>query len=225
MADLIIKGAPVADIGADHGQLALYILEKKWAPVVIATELGSKPGKKLLMRAAESSHKTDLQIRFGDGLNVLNAQEVATVIIAGLGGDTIVDILKADIGKSCSFKKYILQPMSKIRTIRVWCAEQGWLLTDEQIVTVTDRGREFVIITYEPGGQKYTLSALEIEIGPLLLQNSDFNVLVYKQKMLDKFRVIINGLKNTIHVPDEDKLNYYENLAEELENRIYGDNS
>ncbi|MDR1616835.1 MAG: class I SAM-dependent methyltransferase [Syntrophomonadaceae bacterium] len=223
MADLIIKGAPVADIGADHGQLALYILEKNWAPAVIVTELGAKPGEKLLTRTAGSKRVSDLRIRLGDGLKVLSAQEVATVIIAGLGGDTIVGILKADIKKSRTFRRYILQPMSRLKTLRLWCAEQGWPLLEERVAV--DGGREFVIMVYEPGSQKYALSALEAEMGPLLLQSSDSDTLVYKQKMLDKFRIIIDSLKNAVNNADDDKFHYYRELTRELENNVHADNS
>jgi len=58
--------------------------------------------------------------RLGDGLAPLEPGEIDTVVIAGMGGETIIGILEADPAKTRSFSKYILQPRTKTELLRAW---------------------------------------------------------------------------------------------------------
>jgi tRNA (adenine22-N1)-methyltransferase len=61
-----------------------------------------------------------MDFRLGDGLTPLEPSEVDTVVIAGMGGETIIGILEADPAKTRSFPKYILQPRTKTELLRAW---------------------------------------------------------------------------------------------------------
>jgi tRNA (adenine22-N1)-methyltransferase len=78
---------------------------------------------------------------------------VDVVVIAGMGGETIIGILEADPQKTYSFAKYILQPRTKAELLRGWLKGAngdgiGKRRSFEIIAedTVPERGRDCEII-------------------------------------------------------------------------------
>ncbi|MDD3853955.1 MAG: class I SAM-dependent methyltransferase [Syntrophomonadaceae bacterium] len=168
IAKLIEKGQPTADIGSDHAGLARHLVETGLVPRVIATELGEEPFSRAYQSAGNSLQADKIEVRKGDGLQVLNPGEVTNVIIAGLGGDTITNILANDWQKAASFKRFVFQPMSRPAVIREALCRQGWPIVDE--VIIRENNRYFVIIVAVPGDEPYNSSPLEIDLGPIILQ-------------------------------------------------------
>jgi len=176
IADRVLKDGITADIGTDHAQIPIYLLREKLAPRVILTDNKDGPlrkAKENLFAAGVTVSPEDL--RKGDGLTVLNAGEVATVIIAGMGGLLIADMLSADIQKSLSFQRLILQPRTASAELRRWLTQNGFHIAGEQLAPEGRRLCE--IITAEPGEgtsqQNENRELLDYEISPLLLAQKD----------------------------------------------------
>lgn len=89
IASLVPVGSIVADIGTDHALLPVLLIEQHRSPKVYAIDNKTGP-----LRGAYQLTKTIPQITLvlADGLQGLSS-DVDTVVIAGLGGRTIVDIL------------------------------------------------------------------------------------------------------------------------------------
>lgn len=148
MAHHVKAGERIADIGSDHAYLPRYLVAGGISPHAILTD--ARPGPLARAKAgAELEAQPDLfDLRLGDGLEPLRNGEVETVVVAGMGGETIAAILAADPEKAGSFPKYILQPRTKTEVLRDWIARSGWsLLADE---TVEERGRACVILVAAP---------------------------------------------------------------------------
>ena len=214
LTEMIIKGEAAADIGADHGALARFLIEKQLAPRVIAGELGDGPYLRLREGLKDSPFREQVEVRQGDGLTVLKPGEVVNVIIAGLGGDAMVEILSRDWQKAASFKRYVFQPMSRPGSLRRELSQNGWPILDERLVE--DNGRLFVAISSSPGHNPYRLSALEIDIGPLLLQSKNIFRTRYLKFYLQKYRQAYSGLlkAETMNVSLSDE---YRSKIKELE--------
>lgn len=71
--------------------------------------------------------------RVGDGLDTIEPGEVDEIIIGGLGGHTIVDILDADIARSKSFGRIVMQPRKHSGTLRHYLYTHGWDIESEQL--------------------------------------------------------------------------------------------
>lgn len=192
VADMLIKNEPAADIGADHAWLSIYLIKNKLAPKVIIGELGDGP----LSRAAQAVEQSGLQgrieLRQGDGLQVLKAGEVASVALAGMGGDTLVEILAYDWDKTRSFKRLVFQPMTRSGVLRRALAAQGWRIIDERVLQ--ENGRFFVVIAGEPGNSPYELDDLEIDIGPFILKADNNIKKQYMKYCLQKYHKIFKQL-------------------------------
>jgi tRNA (adenine22-N1)-methyltransferase len=132
IADQIESGESVADIGTDHGYVPMLLIKNGISPRAIMSDISDGS----LSKAKETFSLCCLDVpaedfRVGDGLDTIEAGEADVIIIAGLGGHTIADILDADIGKSRSFSKLVLQPRKHSGTLRYYLYTRGWDIESE----------------------------------------------------------------------------------------------
>lgn len=191
---LVQAGHICADIGADHAQLAIYLVEQKLAPRVIVTDIARGPYERALQAIQASPGARSIDLRQGDGLQPLQPGEADTIIIAGLGGDAMAGILSNDWKKSESFRQYIMQPMSRAWVLRNTLAERGWPIKVEQVIR--EGARFFTVIKAVPGNIPYRLSPLEADIGPLVLSAYPAEK-DYLREWHKKYRKIRDGLSKT----------------------------
>lgn len=138
MADKVHSGETCADIGTDHGYLGLYLYERDISPRVIMTDISEASLAKAKASFGARQFGNDVSFRVGNGLEVIGSGEVDCVVIAGMGGLLIRDILAADIEKTCSFNRLILQPRKAAGTLRKWLLEHGFVILCEDIVREGD---------------------------------------------------------------------------------------
>lgn len=215
ITEMIIKGEATADIGADHGELAKFLVEKQLAPRVIASELGEGPYLRLQAGLKYSPCREQVEVRQGNGLTVLDPGEVVNVVIAGLGGEAMVNILSQDWQKTASFKRYVFQPMSRPGSLRRELSNIGWPILDERLVE--ENGRLFVAISSSPRHKPYQLSALEIDIGPFILWGNNIFKIPYLESYLQKYRMAYSGLLKAGTIRDVYLLDEYHSKIKELE--------
>ncbi|MBQ3321730.1 MAG: SAM-dependent methyltransferase [Firmicutes bacterium] len=134
IADEIKQGETMADIGTDHGFLPLYLWENGISPSVIMCDISEPSLAKAKAAAGAYQFGRELDFRAGDGLKILKAGEVDAIVIAGMGGLLIRDILAADMEKTCSFRKYILQPRNNAAHLRYWLVSKRFEITKNQLV-------------------------------------------------------------------------------------------
>ncbi len=149
LADQIEEQETMADIGTDHGFLPIALWERKICPHVILTDVSSGSLEKACQTgyAAYPGQKFDL--RLGSGLRVLKQGEVDAVVIAGMGGILMTEILGEDLEKTRSFQKLVLQPRSGQGKLRHWLICHDFQITRESLV----REGKYIceILTVVPG--------------------------------------------------------------------------
>ena len=134
IADHVEQGETLADIGTDHGQIPVWLFARGICPRVILSDLSEGSIRKAKETAAAYQFGSGLSFRVGDGLKVLEPAEADTVIIAGMGGKLIRQILGADPSHTKSFRKFILQPRKGAGPLRKWLLENGFLIVCEDVV-------------------------------------------------------------------------------------------
>lgn len=161
----VLPGRPFADIGTDHAYLPAALLKQGAVPRAIAADIVSGPLAAARATVLAEGLEAQLEVRQGDGLQVLRPGEVDTVVLAGMGGPLMADLLAAaPAGVLESLARLVLQPMAGEERLRLWLSAHGWRLVDEEIVA--EDGRSYVIIAAEPGQE--TLSPLDAAVGPVL---------------------------------------------------------
>ena len=131
--NFVESGERVADIGADHGYLSIELAKKSLATKIIATEKNIGPFEALRKNILDSGFGNLIEARLGDGLQVLAAGEVDTICIAGMGGALIKKILDNSPKIVQCAQKIIIQPMNGAKKIREWCAENNFIIEDEDL--------------------------------------------------------------------------------------------
>ena len=91
LADMVPQGARLADIGTDHGYLPVWLMQQGRIASAIAADIGPEPLAHARRTAEE--YGTALDLRLCDGLRGIAAHEADTVVMAGMGGETIIHIL------------------------------------------------------------------------------------------------------------------------------------
>ena len=149
IAQQVNKGETAADIGTDHGYVPMLLMKNGISPAVIMSDISEGSLSKAFQTFRECGIDVpNTAFRVGDGLETIQAGEVDDVIIGGLGGLTITEILDSDYIKSRSFGKLILQPRKHSGNLRYYLHTHGWDITGEHLAP---EGK-FVceIITAEP---------------------------------------------------------------------------
>lgn len=163
-------GCRAADIGCDHGKLAYNLVSSERAVKVIATDLRPECLKKAYELAFANGVQDVMETRLGDGLNPIESREVDTVIIAGLGGDVMADILKRAREEGKEFKHFILSPNTHPEKVRREIVNYGHTVTVDKRIECA--GKSYTVIKTDEG--ESALSDLQIEFGAFYMTDEDF---------------------------------------------------
>lgn len=166
IAEMVESGATLADIGTDHGYLPLALLSRGVIQSAIAADVNEKPLESA-KRNTPDNLKEKMQFRLGNGLEPVQAGEVDQIVIAGMGGELISEILSADWQKTRSFSSLILQPMVKVAHLRQFLKENGFCIMDE---TMVQEGNKFYQIIKVKHGQEQKLQPIHLEIGAGIIE-------------------------------------------------------
>lgn len=164
LSSLVEKGSRVADVGTDHGYLPIYLRQNGLAVFCVATDLREGPlssAKANLTEAAVSGVET----RLCDGLAAVSPDEVDTVVMAGMGGETIIHILSEAPWVQDKTKTLLLQPMSAADDLRRYLAETGFETLAEPCVE--DGGHVYAVMKVRFGANPRTLTEAEALSGKI----------------------------------------------------------
>lgn len=127
------RGTRAADIGTDHGYLAVYLLREGICPFVTAADLREQPLQKARENAARFGVSENMQFFLSDGLQSIPPGAADTIIMAGMGGDLMVRILEAAPWVCDARYTLILQPQSAGQALRQYLAEHGFAIEREAL--------------------------------------------------------------------------------------------
>lgn len=134
IANLIDENETMADIGTDHGFLPVSLWERGICKKIILSDVNKGPLEKASQNIKATNPGIEFDLRLGNGLETILSGEVSTLVIAGMGGVLITEILAADLEKSKSFKKIILQPRNGQSKLRYWLLTNGFDIIKEELV-------------------------------------------------------------------------------------------
>lgn len=148
-------GHAAADIGCDHGKLSAALAGSGRCPLVLACDLRPDPLEKARRRCAVYGDK--VQCRLGSGLSVVAPGEVDDIIIAGMGAETITEILDGAPWVFDARYNLVLAPATKHSILRRWLARRGFDLVEETICQAAGRwysvmNARYAAAQHEPDG-------------------------------------------------------------------------
>jgi len=173
IADFIEQGESVADIGTDHGYLPIALRESGKSPFVILSDINAGPLEKARANIERYLPDERFDIRIGSGLETLKPGEVDAVVIAGMGGLLIADILGEDLIKTKTFRKLILQPRTAQNKLRAWLYAHGFAITDEALAREGKYLCEIIAAAPCSDSMKEMPDEIDLEISPLLFAKNE----------------------------------------------------
>lgn len=162
LAALVPPGSRVADVGTGHALLPLFLRRSGRAAHCVATERSPTTLAVLRRRAAAGRTPEGIELRAGDGLQALSAEDrIDVLVLAGLGARKMIRILEDRRLDSLRPRRLVLQPQSETARLETWLARRGY-----RVVASTetwDRGRAYRVLAVER-----PLPAKPRDSGPLL---------------------------------------------------------
>jgi tRNA (adenine22-N1)-methyltransferase len=175
VAKYVPSGSRVADIGSDHAYLPCYLMKNKQITYAIAGEVVLGPFKSAERNVLSEGLADKISVRMGDGLAVIQPDEVDCITIAGMGGSLISNILEQGKEKLGSVERLVLQPNINAISIRTWLIENKWELIAEKILE--EDGKIYEVLVAEKGNplNPYNHEKMERDLlfGPFLLQGKE----------------------------------------------------
>lgn len=190
ISSLVSDNSIVGDIGCDHGLLDIYLYQSKKNIKIIASDINKKALNNAIKNIKEEGLLDKIDIRLGSGLNPYKENEVDTLIMAGMGTYTIIEILKNNLNKIHSVKNIIIQSNTKIELLRREITKLNYYI-DKEIMLI-DKGIYYTIISFKKGKKKYKKH--ELYFGPILLNNHDKVFIEYFRKEYERLFNILKKL-------------------------------
>lgn len=148
VADLVPTGAALADIGTDHAYLPVWLLLEGKISRAIAADLREGPLNRAMLTAKEYECRDNIAFRLCNGLSGLKPEDADTIVIAGMGGETIAAILQAAPWTQSSDYTLILQPMSAQNDLRRWLWQQGYDIKKEELIREGDKLYNILLVSF-----------------------------------------------------------------------------
>ena len=112
VANYVDNGARLADIGSDHAYLPTYLMQKLVIDFAVAGEVVKGPFEIAKNHVSEADLSDRIEVRLANGLGAIeNTDKIDTIVIAGMGGILISELLEAKKSVAHNLDKLILQPM------------------------------------------------------------------------------------------------------------------
>ena len=213
IADVVPPGSRLADIGTDHGYIPIDLLLDGRITAAIATDIGELPLDHARRTAKRCGLAEGIDFRLGDGLGPLAPGEADVIVIAGMGGDSIADILAASPWAR-EGPLLLLQPMSKAEVLRAFLPENGYRVEAERLAA--DKGKLYPILTVQ-GGAMAPAAAAEAW-GGFLLQRDPLWGLYLEDRLL-RLRRAVSGLAKARDNTAEEKRQELSRVIAALEDK------
>ena len=144
--DMLAGMSSVADIGCDHGKLTAALLIDSGCARVVAGDISPECLEKSRRVIDRYSLQGRADVRIGSGFSILSPGECESAAVLGMGGELIIDILKATPQVAESMERIVLQPMSGIEPLRRWLYDNCYHVILDKLVTVGKRWYQLICI-------------------------------------------------------------------------------
>ena len=210
LADMVPPGSRLADVGTDHGYIPVWLLKRGRIAAAIASDIGAEPLQHARQTAAEYE-VNGIDFRLCPGLDAIAPEEADTIVIAGMGGETIQTILEAAPWTAGGEHLLLLQPMTKVEYLRKWLVDNGYCFTEERLVF--DKNYRYPVFAVRGGTQPPLTPAQQY--GGILLDGDPLYA-DYLDERIGKLQRAVDGLRRSATPENSERADYLSEVCQAL---------
>ncbi|WP_261809242.1 tRNA (adenine(22)-N(1))-methyltransferase [Levilactobacillus humaensis] len=219
VASYVPKGSRLADIGTDHAYLPVNLLKRGLIAGGVAGEVVRGPFENAAHEIQREGLTDRLTARLANGLKAIEpADQIDTVVIAGMGGTLITQILTQDFDRLAGVKRLILQPNVGEMVVRRFLMTHGFQLVTEKILA--EDGHTYEVLVADLADQPKIYNDEELRFGPYLLQEHSAIFIAKWQRELARTQEVLTQVQQAAVVP-EDKVAQLTAEIQEIEEVLH----
>lgn len=192
IANMVDKCECVADIGTDHGYIPIYLIKNNICSKTIASDINKGPVEKAKLNVKLENMQEKIQCRLGGGLSTIKPGEVQGIVIAGMGGNLIRDIIEEGIDRFKKAKFAVLQPVQNPEVLREYIYKKGYKIIDEELCIEDNKLYEIIKISYEEKPQN--IDNIYFEVGKTLIEKRHPLVKEYIKIKIERYIKILENI-------------------------------
>lgn len=198
IADMLEKCETLIDVGTDHGYVPIYAILNGICEKAVASDIKQGPANNARKNIEKYNMQERATVRISDGLRNIAYEEIDAIVIAGMGGLLIKQILSDDIEKAKKARQIILQPMTEIYELRKWLSSNGFMIAEESLIREDEK--IYCIIKCRYVSQIIRLTELEYIAGPKIIEKKGTIAVSCVKKIINETRTKISGLMNSNNI-------------------------
>lgn len=173
LAAKMVEGDVVADIGTDHGKLPVYLVLSGKVKKGYACDIKSGPLSFAESLVKDKGLEDKIELILCDGLKNVPIDKLSDIVIAGMGGETIFEILNSALISGVQFRNInlVLNPMTKAERLRESLYKSGFFIKEEK--AVLDSGRVYSVMKCGFSGEKKEICGLFKYLGKIDLSENE----------------------------------------------------
>ena len=193
IASHIPFGEGLIDVGTDHGYLPIELISRGYPGRLYASDIKAGPLETAVRSAKEAGCAERITFQLADGLDGCDPDTIDTIVIAGMGGDTICGIL--DRAEFCMDSRYtlVLQPMTRAEVLRYWLVNNEFEILEEDLVE--DAGILYAVLTARFGGCT-RLKEAELYTGSFAMLREHRLFPAFLAQQIRRLQNMLNGLES-----------------------------
>ena len=214
IGNFVPNNSIVADIGTDHGYIPAYLIQNNISKRVIGTDISKGSLEKIIDYIRELGIEHRVDTRLGDGLEVIKPYEIDTVIIAGMGGLLIRDILENHKKVTDSIINFIFQPMVASKELRQYLIENKFEIIKEELVKEEDKYYEII---YAKKGLSFIEKDIYYEISQFLIKERHPLLKEFIEEKITSTKKIMEEIKDIGSEKSQERYLELQNSLEDYE--------
>lgn len=196
IANLVDNSKVLADVGCDHAYISINLLENGKAERIIASDLREGPLNIARDNIRLYGFEDRIETRLCAGLCGYEAGEVDTILISGMGGMLVKEILSESIDVVRRADTLILEPQSDLRVVRAYLKDIGFEIIDEDMLN--EGGKYYQIMKAVKSKERMEVcddigAMAENEFGPILIKKKHPVLLEFLKKRKNHFERLLQN--------------------------------
>ncbi len=193
IASMVREGAVPLDVGTDHAYVPIYLIRSGICQRAVASDVNRQPLTNACDNARRFGVYEKITFRLGNGISEIHPElyEVTDIIIAGMGGELIAEIIDNSEYTRIPGVRLILQPMSSLQELRGYLAEMGYAVITEKLCRAADKYYTCIVAEYD--GIRREVPPVRLMVGDVVNDEADPLVNGFLESTAEKLKKKIKG--------------------------------